>query len=183
MENRIIDVGKENNKLFNQQSFKFKHNLSTESELQLGELKKLILRLPEEQVYASSSKVKITANLDNAHKDHGINMALETAMDEFETSDSFVMVRSPEVDNKLSKVFGEVKAEIDQFAKLLRTDITDSTLYLFLASPKSITPYHIDRYSTFLFQLQGEKNVSTWAPWNKNMIDDVELEKFFAKSH
>jgi len=139
--------------------------------------------MPESHVYASASTVDKKANLDNAHKEHAIESTLEFSVNNLQTSKSFIMVRSPELDPKLKRVFSSIKAEVESLVKSMGSQLTDSTLYLFLTSPFGITPYHIDRYSTFLFQLSGTKNVSTWAPWNKDLVSDIEMEKFFAKTH
>lgn len=168
---------------FNKRSFKFEQSLVENPLTSLDNLKKLVLRLPPEQVYASSSKVDVTANLDNAHKEHKIQCSLEHALDNLESSDSFVMVRNPEVDEEYRSIFDGLQSDLVELAKQRGTEITDSTLYLFITSPQGTTPYHIDRYSTFLMQLKGAKEVYTWEPWDKQQITDHELETFMAKTH
>ena len=93
------------------------------------------------------------------------------------------MIRSPETDPALKDVFTCLKSNVDQYVAKQNGRIVDSTLYMFLTSPGGITPYHIDRYSTFLFQLQGSKQVSTWAPWDKKMVAPELMEQFFARTH
>ncbi len=178
-----LALGDEHQRQFDLNSFRFDHSLSKAPALQIDRLKELILRLPSPQVYASSSKVELTADLDRAHKDHAIKTALEQALTELETSDTFVMVRSPETDPALTEVFAQLTEAADRFIQQLNSQRINSTLYLFLASPGGVTPYHIDRYSTFLLQLQGTKDVSTWLPWDRQQISDQELEAFFTKTH
>ncbi|KZY42051.1 MULTISPECIES: cupin-like domain-containing protein [unclassified Oleiphilus] len=168
---------------FNKRSFKFNQSVVETPLASLDSLSELVLRLPPEHVYASSSKVDINANLDTAHKEHKIECSLEHALENLATSDSFVMVRSPEIDEQYKELFTGLKNDLEQLAQELGTEITDSTLYLFITSPNGTTPYHIDRYSTFLMQLTGTKEVYTWEPWDKEQISDDELETFVAKTH
>jgi hypothetical protein len=51
-------------------------------------------------------------------------------------------------------------------------------LYLFIASPGSLTPFHIDRYSTFLLQFQGSKTVTVWPPWDERVVSAADVEGF-----
>jgi hypothetical protein len=168
---------------FNNKSYKFKQTIVNEPLTSLENLKKLVLRLPAEQVYASSSKVSVNENLDTAHKVHKIKCSLEHALDNLEHSDSFIMVRNPETDEKYKEIFTLLKGDLELLASKLGTKITDSTLYLFITSPNGTTPYHIDRYGTYLMQLSGDKDVHTWAPWDKKQITDSELETFMARNH
>jgi hypothetical protein len=55
-------------------------------------------------------------------------------------------------------------------------------LYLFLASPGSLTPFHFDRYSTFLFQVRGTKSVWVAPPWDTRVISVAETEAFTARA-
>jgi len=168
---------------FNNKAYKFKQTIVNEPLTSLDNLKDLILRLPSKQVYASSSKVSINANLDTAHKEHKIKCSLEHALENLEHSDSFIMVRNPETDDQYKEIFTHLKNDLELLASKLGTKITDSTLYLFITSPNGTTPYHIDRYSTFLMQLCGNKDVHTWVPWDKKQITDHELETYMAKTH
>ncbi|MFV1872007.1 MAG: cupin-like domain-containing protein [Oleiphilus sp.] len=168
---------------FNKRAFKFQQSIVDDPLTSMEKLTQLVLRLPPEHVYASSSKVDVTANLDTAHKEHKIACSLEHALNNLKDSDSFIMVRNPEIDEEYRQLFQSLQADLENMAKKLGTQITDSTLYLFITSPNGTTPYHVDRYSTFLMQLTGSKEVYTWEPWNKEQISDHELETFMAKTH
>lgn len=164
---------------FNQEPFTFKHSLENCNLLSFDNLAESILKLPKSQVFFSSGKVDVTANLDTAHKLHKPNISLEDAFNNIETAGAFVMVREPESNHIFSELFHDLTEDVKKFTKEIEPDLKGFKLYLFIASPNSVTPFHIDRYSTFLFQLQGHKDVNVWAPWDKSLISDVDLEKFF----
>lgn len=72
------------------------------------------------------------------------------------------MVRSPETDPSFASLHREL---LNDVGKMIRAhgagkDVCESMLYLFIASPDIVTPFHIDRYSTVLMQFRGIKTVT-----------------------
>ncbi|MEJ1976358.1 MAG: cupin-like domain-containing protein [Acetobacteraceae bacterium] len=61
----------------------------------------------------------------------------------------------------------------------LHEEITWSTLTVFLASPRIVTPYHIDHESNFLFQIEGEKEVCLFDPSDQDLLPAPEIEQFY----
>ncbi|HEY1781871.1 MAG TPA: hypothetical protein VGG79_15830 [Roseiarcus sp.] len=62
----------------------------------------------------------------------------------------------------------------------LSSEITWSSLTIFMASPGIITPYHIDHESNFLLQVQGEKDVCLFDQDDRDVLSDIEIERFYA---
>jgi len=58
----------------------------------------------------------------------------------------------------------------------------DAKLYLFISSPNSVTPFHIDRYSNFLMQIQGRKEVSVFPQWDERSVPSRVRESVVAYS-
>jgi len=165
---------------FNKQPFIFKHSLESYKLLSFSTLAETILKLPRPHVYYSSGDVDVTANLDTAHKLYKPEMTLENAFANIETSGAFVIVREPESAPVFKELFNDLITDVKKFADSIDPGLDGFKLYLFIASPESVTPFHIDRYSTFLFQLQGHKDVNIRTPWEKSLISDIELEQFFS---
>ena len=53
-------------------------------------------------------------------------------------------------------------------------------LYLFIASPGSHTPFHIDRNSTMLLQFRGSKQVVLFPRWENRVVSDQAREAYAA---
>lgn len=178
---KYLELNNDDNAVkFNKEPFIFKHSLESCSLLSFTTLAETILKLPKSHVYFSSGNVDVTANLDTAHKLYRPEMTLGDAFANIETSGAFVMVREPESDPIFKEIFNDLIADVNKFAGNIDPGLDGFKLYLFIASPESVTPFHIDRYSTFLFQLQGHKDVNVWTPWEKSLISDLELEQFFS---
>lgn len=163
-------------------AFTFSHQLLDHPALMLSNLGRVIPALPKEQVFYSSGKLDKTDDFDRAHLEKKNGLSIEETMERIRTSDSYVMVRSPEVDETFRDLY---RALISDVTELMRRrgvgDVPlDPMLYLFIASPNSITPFHIDRYSTFLMQFRGKKTVTVFPMFDERVVPSVEMEGFMA---
>ena len=53
---------------------------------------------------------------------------------------------------------------------------------LFLTSPNEFTPYHIDSEDSFLLQIQGSKTIYIFDGSDKEILKDLDIEKYWAKN-
>jgi cupin-like protein len=180
---------------FDSYPFRFEHDLATHEDLQLGPLSEIVLSLPRDQVFASRADLRIDTDFDRAHLDHGIDRSLEAALADLATTNSYVMVRKPDAHPRLRPVLQLFVSELrEHISRLQRTSPSaqlakfgevfhDPMLYLFISSPNSVTPFHVDRYSTLLLQLQGEKDVTIWDRHDRRTLTEEDLESLFAQPY
>ena len=55
--------------------------------------------------------------------------------------------------------------------------------FIFVSSPDSVTPYHMDPEHNFLLQIRGRKQVSLFDGDDRALLSERELEKFYARGH
>jgi hypothetical protein len=166
--------------LLDRDSFLFRHRLCGHPALTLENLGRVIPKLPKRDVYYSSGTLREGDNLDVAHIEYPNGLSIEQTMEQIRTSRSYVMVRSPESDPSFRELYRDLLSDVEF---LIRTRGTgsharDPKLYLFIASPGSITPFHIDRYSTFLLQFSGTKTVSVFPPWDERVTSAQAVEDY-----
>lgn len=140
--------------------------------------------MPSDQVFYSSGLVEKTDNFDRAHIDKKNGLSLLETMERIRTSNSYVMVRKPETHASFRDLFSELKGEVEGIMADAGagTSAHDAMLYLFIASPGSVTPFHIDRYSTFLMQFHGKKTLYVYPPFREEIVNQAVYESFVAKS-
>jgi hypothetical protein len=86
-----------------------------------------------------------------------------------------------EADPDYAEVLRQIIRDIaDLTGRDLVPEITWSSLTIFMASPGIVTPYHIDHESNFLLQVEGEKDVCLFDQDDRDVLTDVEIEKFYA---
>jgi hypothetical protein len=166
--------------MYDRSPFKTHHALTDHPLLQLPKLSALIARLPPEQIFFSSGKVSKDADFDRASIEYKPSINLSSALENLKNADSYIMVRSPEVDKEYALLFNEILHNLKLLTVKNDPDIIDPKLYLFISSPNSITPYHVDRYTTFLMQLTGKKQVHIWHPQDRETVSERDLETLFA---
>jgi hypothetical protein len=177
---------------FDRIPFRFGHDLATHDALQLDALREIIVSLPRDQVFASRSDLEIDTDFDRAHVDHKIERTLEETLENMATSGSYVMVRKPDAHPRLRPVvelfMSELRSQMrgsngGALPAGMSDEFHDPMLYLFISSPNSVTPFHVDRYSTILLQLQGEKDVMIWDRNDRETVTEEELERLFGKPY
>ncbi len=163
-------------------AFKFKHTLQNHPSLKLESLCKSIPALPASSLYYSKGSLKTNDDFDRAPKDHPNGLSIEETISNMKTSDSYIMVRRPE----LSPEFAEFHRELIDDLKVLTsrrgwgTRILNPMLFMFISSPNSVTPFHIDRASNFLMQIQGTKTLTVFKPWDERVVSQEESERRLA---
>lgn len=156
--------------------------MSNFDQLSRQELTELILRLPADQVAASESKADVNADILTADRQHPIKKSLRETLENLETSNSFIKVRAPETDSAFLGIYSHLEAQLQELAEATGTSLKDYTMFLFLASPGAITPFHLDKYSAFLLQLSGEKKVHIWSPWKHDKLEREQIEAFVSST-
>jgi len=158
--------------LLDRQSFLFHHQLLGHPALSLENLGRMIPSLPEWHVHYSSGKLQPSDDFGRAHITHANGLSIEETIETIRTSDSYIMIREPNVDTSFHPLY---KALIRDVAGVMQScgagrEAHDAKLYLFISSPNSVTPFHIDRYSNFLMQIQGSKKVSVFPQWDARSV-------------
>jgi hypothetical protein len=183
---------------FDRTPFEFQHELADHPALQLDSLREIVLSLPKEQVFASRADLKIDTDFDRAHIENGIDRTLAATLADMATTNAYVMVRQPDSHPRLKPILElflrELRENIRKGLAASRRSLLpalpavserfqDPMLYLFISSPNSVTPFHVDRYSTLLLQLQGEKDVMIWDRTDRDTVTEEELESLFGRPY
>lgn len=168
--------------LLDREAFTFRHKLMGHPALSLENLGRAIPALPSSQVFYSSGKLDRGDDFDRAHVDHTNGLSIEETIETIRTSNSYIMVRSPEADLSFQPLFRELVGDVEALIRHRRAGqkAHGAMLYLFIASPDSITPFHIDRYSTVLMQFQGSKEVAVFPQWDDRVVPSDVREGFVA---
>mgnify|MGYP002780798897 CR=1 FL=1 len=157
-----------------------RHGLLGHPALSLENLATVVPRLPPSDVFHSNGRLDLGNSLDSAHVDHRPAERLEEAIVRLRDVQAYIMVRSPERDASFRELHDALCAEMNAHLRDAGQQgaISDAKLYLFIASPNAVTPFHIDRYSTFLLQFRGTKEVTVFTPWDPEVVSDLDTERY-----
>jgi len=107
-------------------------------------------------------------------------MSVVEALRNIETSGSWVLLKGAQEDPEYRTLMETCFDEVERLSgRRLRNDISWMDSYIFIASPNSVTPHHIDHECNFLLQIHGEKDISICDPRDRSMLTDEEIESYY----
>lgn len=172
-----VDSGK-----LDRSPFKFQHQLLGHPALSLENLARVIPALPDDRVMYSKGLLENGADFEGSYRHRPVDCSLEETIENIRVSDSYIMVRSPECDPSFAELHRQLIGDVEQIMKArgVGSEAYGAQLYLFIASPNSVTPFHLDRNSTFLLQFRGSKVVSVFPQWDAWVVSDEDREAYVA---
>jgi hypothetical protein len=168
--------------LLDRASFKCRHKLLGHPALEFSNLARVIPALPPDQVMYSVRHLATADNFERTFSQRPLERGIEETLANIRTSDSYVMIQSPETDPSFRDLHRQLLADVEQLMRSrgVGRAALNPHLYLFIASPGGITPFHLDRYSTFLLQFSGSKMVSVFPQWDESVVSAPRLEDYVA---
>jgi hypothetical protein len=162
------------------EAFKFQHTLLGHPALSLENLARAIPALPRGSVMYSKGLLKNGDDFETTFSKRPEDRSIEETIENIRVSDSYIMVSSPERDASFAPLRDQLLADVEALMRKRGVGkvAINPTLFLFIASPNSITPFHIDRYSTFLLQFRGSKQVSVFPPWDERVLTSQACEDY-----
>jgi hypothetical protein len=125
----------------------------------------------------------VNADFNTAWRDYKASTDLISALTDMRAANAYIMVRSPETEPALRELFRELREQLATFLAHRDPGLRSCMLYLFISSPGCVTPFHVDRYITFLCQITGTKRVDIWDRDDRDVISETALETLFAAHH
>jgi hypothetical protein len=175
----------EDNDVLNQldsAAFKFNHKLLGHPSLSLENLARVLPELPAERVEFSKGLLNINDDFEKTLESQTTKIKLEEIIENIRTSNSYIMVNHPDVHPSFAPIKRQLVEDVESIMRRLGIgkEAIDPRLFLFIASPNSVTPFHIDRYSNFLMQFRGSKHVSVFPQWDERAVTAKHHEAYMA---
>lgn len=165
-------------------AFKFQHKLMGHPALTLNNLSNALPALSKQDVFFSEGLFKNGDDFEGklCGEMSQRNRPIEEIIENIRVSDSYVMVNGPEKHPSFKELYAEL---VDDISHVVRKHnrghrAIDPRLYLFIASPNSVTPFHIDRYASFLMQFRGSKEVTISPQWDERIVSPKHREDYVA---
>jgi len=117
---------------------------------------------------------------------------LTQSQDEKSISDVFENITNPgswialyavQTEPEYKKLVWDIVNSVEGNWKKLDPDVYFVDGYIFISSPPSVTPYHIDRENNFLLQVAGKKRFGVWNPTERNVLSEEAIEDWITYSY
>nr|BDT29341.1 cupin-like domain-containing protein [Bacteriovorax sp. HI3] len=180
MKNLKCLQGEINPKNLDRKPFGFSHNLANHPSLSFENLSRVITTMPEEKVMFSKGLNDLNKDFEQVLVDGKKGFDLHEVIETIRTGNAYIAVRNPELDPSFKDIFEGICHDVGEFMKKNGTGTKplEPMLWLFIASPGSITPFHFDRYSNFIMQIRGSKELAVFPPRVEEVISSKELESY-----
>lgn len=162
-------------------AFKFNHKLLGHPSLSLENLARVLPELPEGRVEYSKGLLNVNDNFEKS-LDQVTKFSLEETIENIRTSNSYIMVNHPDVHASFAPIKRQLVEDVETIMRRLGigNEAIDPRMFLFISSPNAVTPFHIDRYSNFLMQFRGSKQVSVFPQWDERAVTAKHHEAYMA---
>jgi len=168
---------------FNRSPFRVQHNLSAEPLMTLGRIRQLVQDLETRpgEVYADIDVTTVGQRWDESARPL---MPMSNLVDQLATSSAWIIIRRAELDPQYRALLGRGMNEIkDACGGRWPRPIRRRNAIIFLASPRRISTYHIDRECNFILQIHGEKLIHIFDRDDREVLTEEELERFWTVDH
>ncbi len=158
---------------FNRRPFQIKHDLVTHPAFTLERLVELARKLPPEAVEYNAGDLPIT---QDPTKTPQTGLSIEETIQRITDCKSWMVLKRVEVDPTYKQALDDCLDQIEPLAPGMRT----RRAFIFISSPGSVTPYHIDHEYNFLLQIRGTKQMTIFDP---SVLPEQAIERFYRGEH
>jgi hypothetical protein len=163
---------------FNGKPFLFRHRLSNHPLFELTRLAELANTLPPSIVEYNAGQVPI--GLPDWENTPYTGLSAEETVRRIEECGSWIVLKRAEVDPVCLNVLNRCLDEIEPLSEQMEPGMCEREAAIFVSSPASITPYHMDHEINFLLQIRGSKTISVFSASDREVLSEQELEKYFS---
>jgi hypothetical protein len=141
-------------------------------------LLELSRKLPEADVYYDSGDVRVGQRWDEVPR---TELSVDQLIDRIENAGAWILLKKTNQDPRYAAVLDQTLAEAERlvgarFPKKMRM----RTIVILITSPNRVTSYHIDPDCNFLCQVRGEKTLYVFDRYDREVLPEEELERFWA---
>jgi hypothetical protein len=104
----------------------------------------------------------------------------EDTIRRIEDCKSWMVLKNVEQDEEYRELLEICLAEVASLSEPIRPGMCNPEAFIFLSSPRSITPYHMDPEHNFLLQIGGSKSIVVF---ERSLVSDTDVEGFYGGAH
>ena len=176
---RFVDVDAQTLRShFDRKPFLFPHCISAHPVFSLPRLVALARSLRAEFVEYNSGTIPISLPdwLDTPYS----GLSVEDSLRQLAEVCSWISLKRAEADSDYKEVLDRCLDEIEAVVADAAPGLCERAACIFVSSPESITPYHMDHEINFLLQIRGTKTVFVFDGEDRGVVPHRQLEDYFA---
>lgn len=166
-----LDPGHEHE--FNVKPFLVRHGLADHPAFTFERLLELARRLPPEMVEYNAGDLPLTQDPTLTPR---TGLSIDETIRRIHEARSWMVLKRVEADAEYQRILDDCLEHVMPLAPAMRR----RQAFVFISSPGSVTPYHIDHEYNFLLQIRGTKHMSIF---DRSVLEEETLERFYRGEH
>ena len=161
--------------------FAIRHKLAGHPLLSLPRIAQLAAELPRDLIEYSSGKVAISQDPDAVP---AVDLDPVAVVKSIETAGAWMVLKRVDAHPAYRAILEQALLSIAKargFASLDDAGFEDIQGFLFVSSPNSTTPFHLDSEDNFFVHIHGEKFFTIFDNNDRSIVSDDEIERSMTK--
>src|SRR6266550_5021012 len=168
-------------RIFPQKPFAIRHKLSGHSLLSLPRIAQLASELPRDRIEYNSGQVAISQDPDAIPS---VDLDPVEVVKRIETAGAWMVLKRVERSAEYRKLLEDTLLSVARargFNSLADAGFEQVEGFLFVSSPNSTTPFHLDSEDNFFVHIHGEKFFTVFDNSDRAIVSDDEIERSMTK--
>jgi hypothetical protein len=158
-----------------------RHTLMDHPLLQLDRIVELGRRREAEgKVRTHSDEVTAATPFNEAPRLHPNQKSAALTLDQIESARAWMSLLDIQTDPLYRTLVDEVLDQLRPLIEAKDPGMGYRAGWIFVTSPKAVTPFHMDQEHNFIMQVMGRKRLYVWDPFDREAVSHEALEKFHA---
>ncbi|MDX3908733.1 MAG: cupin-like domain-containing protein [Sphingobium sp.] len=162
------------------QSTKLDHQLAGHRLFSREALAQLAERMPEEQVEYNLGKLPLGVRPEDTPAN---GLSLSETIRTIDSNGSWVVIKNVECDLEYGAMLDAALAELAPMVERKTGPMLHREVFIFLSSPESVTPFHMDPEHNILLQIEGEKTMTVFPAGDTALVPPQQSEGFHGGAH
>lgn len=162
---------------FSRRPFLIGHRLCGHPLFETERILELARTLPERNIEYNSGDIPISMEAGHTPRN---GLTPEETIRRIRDCRSWLVLKYVEQDRDYADLLNECLQELKVHTEGIAPGMTQPQAFLFVTSPESVTPYHIDPEHNFLLQIRGTKQIRMLDGTDRSIVSEEDLENFYA---
>jgi hypothetical protein len=162
---------------FGRTAFTVGHNLTDHHLFTIERLLELSRALPESNVKYNSGRVQVG---DGIYRGAATGLSIQETICQIEECGAWMVLKFVEQDPEYRELMDACLDQLAVVSNSVEPGMCRREAFIFISSPGSITPYHIDPEYNFLLQIRGAKTMNVLDGADRSILSEPEIENFFS---
>lgn len=159
---------------------RLRHGLAGHKLFTREALAALAERLPADRVEYNRGDLPLGIRPENTP---GNGLSIGDTIRGIDDNGSWMVLKNVERDRAYAALLESALAEIAPMAAAATGPMLHMEAFIFLSSPGSVTPFHMDPEHNILLQIEGEKTMTVFPPGDAQLVPPRQSEGFHLGSH